>query len=230
VILSILPDYFDYIKENPQTLLVRLYGHHEIGGNPFFIMGNVFQWPLRLSCVYDLKGSEVGRTSKSNFVKKDNDVKSNFKIGKEAKKILMKQIENDSGFLRDLNLIDYSLIIGVYETLDGKMPSVLKNHDFKNQCSVFPSTPNNDGSISFIYFFGIIDIFTLYDTYKETEHNLKSLIHNSVNIFLTHQRRKFPQSHQKIILKDFSSLWIKLLNKCLFDFLFHDFIFFKKII
>jgi hypothetical protein len=80
-------------------------------------MGNIFQTPLKLQNIYDIKGSEVGRTSKdeNSFLKKDLDIKSNFKIGSENKKILMNQIRKDSEFLRDLKIIDYSLIVGVYE-------------------------------------------------------------------------------------------------------------------
>jgi hypothetical protein len=37
-------------------------------------------------------------------------------------KIVMKIMEKDVEFLKSNNLIDYSLIIGIYDTVDGKLP------------------------------------------------------------------------------------------------------------
>jgi hypothetical protein len=36
--------------------------------------------------------------------------------------IVMKIMEKDVEFLKSNNLIDYSLIIGIYDTVDGKLP------------------------------------------------------------------------------------------------------------
>jgi hypothetical protein len=71
--------------ENPESLICRIYGSHEISGNNFIVMGNVLESPLPLSSIFDLKGSTVGRTNPNGFVKKDLDLKKKINIGQNAK-------------------------------------------------------------------------------------------------------------------------------------------------
>lgn len=68
---GILRDYYGYVSQNPQTLICRFYGLHEIvekrGGCKrsrryyFLIMGNVFNADLKITEKFDLKGSTKGR-------------------------------------------------------------------------------------------------------------------------------------------------------------------------
>ena len=85
---SILRDYYHYLKDNPNSLLIKFFGLHrlqfqsdlakedESGKIYFVIMGNVFNVKDKIYERYDIKGSTVGRTNKSqnpNATKKDLD-------------------------------------------------------------------------------------------------------------------------------------------------------------
>jgi 1-phosphatidylinositol-4-phosphate 5-kinase len=68
---TILKDYYNYINENPETLITRFYGLHKllekndkgeiIGRIYFVIMANVFNTNEKIVERYDLKGSWYGR-------------------------------------------------------------------------------------------------------------------------------------------------------------------------
>ena len=58
---KILHDYYNHLVNNPNSLLTRYYGIHQlIQGkkvNYFIIMSNSFNTPLEIDVRYDLKGS-----------------------------------------------------------------------------------------------------------------------------------------------------------------------------
>jgi Ca2+-binding EF-hand superfamily protein len=178
---EILPDYFKHVKNNPKTLLVRIYAHHMIDEIPFVVMGNCFDSPIAISTIYDLKGSTVGRTNPNGFVKKDLDLKTKFKIGTSKKQEIMDIIKSDVEFLKTRNLIDYSLIVGVVDNTGKKLPDCYKDLSIYKHSIVVPQVEEN-GIVDTIFFLGIIDLFTFYDSYKHTEHILKSVVKNSKEI------------------------------------------------
>jgi 1-phosphatidylinositol-4-phosphate 5-kinase len=54
--------------ENPNTFITRFYGMHRVKPHKsdekhFIIMGSVFNTPLYVHVVYDLKGSSQGRSA-----------------------------------------------------------------------------------------------------------------------------------------------------------------------
>jgi len=134
-----LKKYYDHIMKNSGTLIVRFLGlhclrvrkthsragrliHHDRKLH-FVVMGNMFNTPFEIHCRYDLKGSYVGRVTHDiqsldpSIALKDVDFKQDnqrIKVGKETKEQLIKQIESDSAFLRDNNVIDYSLLLGIH--------------------------------------------------------------------------------------------------------------------
>jgi len=137
-----LKRYFDHIMQNPGTLIVRFLGLHGLRvhkerkaggiGRPgteasrklyFVVMGNMFNTPFDIHRRYDLKGSWVGRSTPTDafdpsVALKDVDFKrasEAIRVGDERRASLVAQIESDSGFLRDNNIIDYSLLLGIYE-------------------------------------------------------------------------------------------------------------------
>lgn len=124
----ILPHYFQYISENPDTLLVRILGMHRVKMYHlrrkvhFVIMASVFDTPQKIHTIYDLKGSTVGRQStikekSSGGVLKDQDLLDDnrkFKFGNKKEKF-MEQIKKDADFLATLNIMDYSLLIGIHD-------------------------------------------------------------------------------------------------------------------
>jgi len=131
---KMLKRYFDYIMQNPSTLLVRFLGLHCLSCRKdnnraasdkiyFVVMGNMFNTPFEIHRRYDLKGSWVGRVTKSehfdpSVALKDVDfteANESIRVGEERRAKLIAQIERDSGFLQDQNIIDYSLLLGIYE-------------------------------------------------------------------------------------------------------------------
>ncbi len=65
-LLKILPNYVGHVKNNPNTLISRIFGLHRVKlpGNKkihFVVMGNVFPANKDIHEIYDLKGSTYGR-------------------------------------------------------------------------------------------------------------------------------------------------------------------------
>lgn len=213
LLFKMLKRYYDHITHNPNTLIVRFLGLHSLrvqndkkgfrkGPDEvhFVVMGNMFNTPLEIHRRYDLKGSWIGRVTPADVFDptvalKDVDFtqsKECIRIGEERKKKLIAQIESDSVFLRDNNIIDYSLLLGICElntrapTEEGSVP--LGGHDndpvrhgvtFATDEEVPMHQRDMGGMLStdrkVLYFLGIIDILTPYDTIKKLEHLFKSL-------------------------------------------------------
>jgi 1-phosphatidylinositol-4-phosphate 5-kinase len=120
--------------KNPNTLITRFYGLYSIkplDSNEknvrFVIMNNVFDTELEIHEKYDLKGSTVGRSSqkdvveidlkkKKNIILKDLDITENkkkIKIEKKLKEQLLTQLKSDCEWLQTMNIMDYSLLLGI---------------------------------------------------------------------------------------------------------------------
>lgn len=124
----ILPHYYKYVTENPHTLLVRILGMHRVKMYHlrrkvhFVIMSSVFDTPEEIHQIYDLKGSLVGRNATaqekaSGGVLKDQDLLDSgikFRLGSK-KAELIKQLRSDAMFLASLNIMDYSLLVGMHD-------------------------------------------------------------------------------------------------------------------
>ena len=131
----ILPHYYRYVSENPHTFLVRIYGMHRVKMYHlqrkvhFVIMGSVFDTPVPINTIYDLKGSLVGRRASAHDrevggVLKDNDLVEDgtkLKLGSKRQAFL-DQIEKDTHFLAGLNIMDYSLLVGIHSRASREEP------------------------------------------------------------------------------------------------------------
>ncbi|KAJ6654595.1 hypothetical protein lerEdw1_006748, partial [Lerista edwardsae] len=123
-ILSNLPKYIQYLKKYPHSLLVRFLGVHSIivpqeKKKYFIIMQSIFYPHERIAKRYDIKGCEVGRLIKDApnseiiMVFKDlNFGKNSISLGLQ-KDWFIQQIELDTQFLKELDVIDYSLLVGL---------------------------------------------------------------------------------------------------------------------
>jgi len=248
---GILKRYYDHITTQPGTLLVRFLGLHSLRVHKerkagacgcgktwnqsqrklyFIVMGNMFNAPVEIHRRYDLKGSWVGRkTPPENFndrtvALKDVDFKDaneTIRVGDDRRTRLMAQIERDSTFLRDNNIIDYSLLLGICDLGANSIPpadgsagdetgsetaserhhtSEAMGHVASERVMSNPSSPNSaqlqlehfddalhrrdmGGLLSSdkksLYFVGIIDILTPYDSVKKLEHVFKAIRYNS---------------------------------------------------
>ena len=125
--------YYNHIKDNPETLIVRLYGLYQVRLAweqkyiSVIVMENIFHSidQLKIHEKYDLKGSTVGRrvikgsnVSASSSVMKDLDFeyfKRKVYVGPENKKLIMDQLHEDTKFLASVGIMDYSLLLGIHD-------------------------------------------------------------------------------------------------------------------
>jgi 1-phosphatidylinositol-4-phosphate 5-kinase len=85
-------------------------------------MSNLFAGGDAPHIVYDLKGSWIDRRAgRGASVLKDNDLDYKFKVGAVKKAALMKQLTEDSKLLRDLKIMDYSLLVGVVQKYEPEL-------------------------------------------------------------------------------------------------------------
>ncbi|GAM27709.1 hypothetical protein SAMD00019534_108850 [Acytostelium subglobosum LB1] len=124
---SLLPEYYEHMKRNPNSLLIRFFGLHRVkpaNGRHvrFVVMKNLFYTPKVITQRFDLKGSTTGREltpeelKKKHPTYKDLDFRRmgmKIHLGPDRKKLFMQQLGEDCKFLVKLNIMDYSLLIGV---------------------------------------------------------------------------------------------------------------------
>lgn len=126
---KIMKQYVNHLIDTPDSLLVRFFGMYRVKMKTlkkttyFVVMSSVFCTPRTIHVKYDLKGSYIGRITKEDdcragAVQKDiNFHQSNRKIclGQKQSSILERTLRKDAYFLRDLNIMDYSLLLGIYD-------------------------------------------------------------------------------------------------------------------
>ena len=123
--ISVLPHYFRYCSQNPNTLITKFLGmyrvklYHLRRNVKFIIMNSVFDTDKYLQSFYDLKGSIIGRDAPSQDVKKDNDVRrglpdNSFALAPELQQRVRNQVKKDCEFLKEMKIMDYSMLIGVH--------------------------------------------------------------------------------------------------------------------
>ncbi|KAI0673591.1 hypothetical protein C8Q78DRAFT_1017884 [Trametes maxima] len=135
------PAYFDYMSSavvaNRPTLLAKIFGcykitfrkshKHQPGSKSkvtqmnLLVMENLF-YDRHFSKIYDLKGSTRNRhvqsTGRENEVLLDENLVQTahltpFYVREHSKRIVRGALFNDSKFLADINVMDYSLVVGV---------------------------------------------------------------------------------------------------------------------
>ncbi|KAG5651826.1 hypothetical protein H0H81_007258 [Sphagnurus paluster] len=141
-LLRILPQYYAHVQANPHTLLSRFYGLHRVKlprGQKihFVIMNNIFPPHRDIHETYDLKGSTVGReypedqaAENPRAVLKDLNWINRGRIlefGPEKRALLAEQLRRDAEFLKTINVMDYSLLVGIHNMQRGNRDNVRRN-------------------------------------------------------------------------------------------------------
>lgn len=125
----LMKQYHLYVVEcHGKTLLPQYLGMYRLtvdGAETYFVvMRNIFSSPLNVHKKYDLKGSTVDREAsekereKDLPTLKDNDfVRDGYKVylSDSDKDKLMEMLNADVAFLAKMNLMDYSLCLGVHD-------------------------------------------------------------------------------------------------------------------
>ncbi|SCV03977.1 LANO_0G07404g1_1 [Lachancea nothofagi CBS 11611] len=141
-----LKEYYSHVKENPNTLISQFYGLHRVKMPIsfkskikhrkiyFLVMNNLFPPHLEVHTTFDLKGSTWGRYTKVNDspqaqegdahrpVLKDLNwlqEQRSIQFGPLKKKKFLQQLEKDVDLLARLNIMDYSLLLGIHDVERG---------------------------------------------------------------------------------------------------------------
>jgi 1-phosphatidylinositol-4-phosphate 5-kinase len=124
-LMRILPAYFNHLLRAPRTLLARLFGCYSItmhGQTRYFVvMASLFHGVAKIHEKYDLKGSWIDRSMRapgsspeeSSATRLDNDLARKVKLPRREAARLAAQCARDAELLRSLNIMDYSLLLGV---------------------------------------------------------------------------------------------------------------------
>lgn len=128
--------YYEHMKENKDSLIVRFYGLHKVRLAPeqrfitVVVMENIFYNSDKLTIhrCFDLKGSWVGRRALKAGQKLE-DFKGTLKdldLGEEKifigpdKEALMELLRKDVAFLTRCHIMDYSLLLGVHQHIHAR--------------------------------------------------------------------------------------------------------------
>ncbi|KAF9447289.1 SAICAR synthase-like protein [Macrolepiota fuliginosa MF-IS2] len=141
-LLKTLGVYYEHVKSNPHTLLSRFYGLHRVKlprGRKihFVIMNNLFPPHRDIHETYDLKGSTVGREYPEEKAKKNpravlKDLNwinrgKELELGPEKRALLAEQLRRDVEYLKSVDVMDYSLLVGIHNMKRGNRDNVRKN-------------------------------------------------------------------------------------------------------
>jgi 1-phosphatidylinositol-4-phosphate 5-kinase len=122
------------VRSNPDTLLSQFYGLHRIK-SPYgkkihvVVMNNLFPPHRDIHSRFDLKGSTVGReTSEEKLAEKPtatgkdlNWLRRNLRLefGPTKREAFISQMERDVRLLQELQIMDYSLLVGIHDLSRG---------------------------------------------------------------------------------------------------------------
>ncbi|GAA5823507.1 hypothetical protein JCM11251_000661 [Rhodosporidiobolus azoricus] len=122
------PAYFQYMADalfqGKPTVLAKVFGIYRVSlgkqyrNVDFLVMENLF-YGRQLKQIFDLKGSTRNRRAEDNnpVLLDENllelSLRNPFYVREESKQFIKQAIFNDSQFLSDLNVMDYSLVVGV---------------------------------------------------------------------------------------------------------------------
>ncbi len=127
---KILKDYYQHVTDNPNTLLSQFYGLHRVKmpyGRKihFVVMNNLFPPHRDIHQTFDLKGSTVGRDYSEDDLEgnpratlKDLNWlrrKRHLELGIQKKRLFLAQLLKDVRLLQRLQIMDYSLLIGIHD-------------------------------------------------------------------------------------------------------------------
>eukprot|EP00102_Acyrthosiphon_pisum_P022531 XP_016659741.1 PREDICTED: phosphatidylinositol 4-phosphate 5-kinase type-1 beta isoform X2 [Acyrthosiphon pisum] len=183
-LLRLLPSYTTYLTDNRESLLPKFSGFYNFQSksidNKFVSMNNLLPSNIKMHQKFDLKGSTLGRKASDSEKKKNSptfkDLDFNCELHPEGiflkqdtRLALLKAIEKDCKILKDFNIMDYSILIGVHyidralKTVD---KTLQKNDDLKAaakrwdrlmtdsvgeksiQVEAWPVSDENDASLS----------------------------------------------------------------------------------
>lgn len=155
-------DYYQHIRANKDTLIVRFFGLHKVRLAPeqrfitVVVMENIFYNSdmLKIHRRFDLKGSWVGRRSLKGRRSSLDGYKGTLKdldlgdekilIGVEQKEQLMDQLRKDVQFLTKCHIMDYSLLLGIHQHGSVRDPSASATNNVESNFIVVDLPTSSD--------------------------------------------------------------------------------------
>ena len=130
LIQKLLPKLHKHLKNNPQSILSRIYGVYTVEMKDYqkvhlILMGNTLRFDKKddITRIYDLKGSLFsrlvkGRTSHTSTLKDQNFTLNQhhvqeINLSPEDIEKINEIIRKDTNFLCSVNIMDYSLLLGI---------------------------------------------------------------------------------------------------------------------
>lgn len=183
---ELLPDIHIYFMSNPASHIAKIYGAFKFTLNGseinIIIMRNLLHGFTGLKAIFDLKGSQVSRQVLTNLnesfdklnssvVYKDVDflsVKKIISLTYEDESKIKNAIKNDVQFFSKHNIIDYSLILGIFSN--------------ENTVSDFNVYKGEGSDRDKIFVFGIIDYLQSFNNMKKLEAKLKGFRYDNQRI------------------------------------------------
>lgn len=153
---KLLPGYFLNISQNKRTLLPKFYGLYcyQCGGKNirFVVMNNLLPSTVQLHEKYDLKGSTYKRKaskserSKGNPTLKDLDFmdlhNDGLHLERDTFEALIKTLQRDCRVLESFKIMDYSLLVGVYNMDEAARELANTNDKSRSLSTAAKETPN----------------------------------------------------------------------------------------
>eukprot|EP00127_Corallochytrium_limacisporum_P002644 Clim_evm80s134 gene=Clim_evmTU80s134 len=180
--LEIIQPYHDHVVQcEGRTLLPAILGAYRlhIDSKEFHIMihRNVCSGIMQFSKIFFLKGSTVGREADKKDKEKpvprfkDKDfvqMGSRIFLGEERRDVFLDILKEDVTIMQKLNIMDYSIMVGVVEYDQKEEPEIEEDIDIY----AVHSLPVDKREI---YFMGIVDVYTHYGVRKHAAHAGKSI-------------------------------------------------------
>lgn len=162
---SILKRYSNHIQDN--TYLVKIFGMYRITlsnfDSRFIIMNNIFKYEMNIENIFDLKGTTEERYADEksielkdiNFIKRKNS----FILSTNDHTQFINTIMDDTNFLNNMNIMDYSLIVSIneYDSIYD-VPKIFFDVNNIKICVVEKKVR--------VYIFGIVDILQEWTLWK----------------------------------------------------------------
>ena len=139
---KILKAYYKHVVDNPQTLISQFYGLHRVKipyGRKihFVIMNNLFPPHRDIHQVFDLKGSTIGRDFREEDLQKNPRVTLkdlnwlrrdlHLEFDSRIKEVFIEQMRRDVVLLQRLQIMDYSLLVGIHDLTKGNDENLREN-------------------------------------------------------------------------------------------------------
>jgi len=200
-LLAFLQSYHAHMLSSPDTLLMKILGLYRVQQSVLksvylLIFENALHAPVAIRYVYDLKGrkpkpGKFGRQEPApGVVLKDNDLTRVFYLG-DNRRPFFAQLEKDVTLLQNNNLMDYSLLVGVYRGHKSKRHGGGKRKKTTRKASkdeahdhAAPAglrRKHGNGIVAHpdareVYYIGVIDMLTFYGAAKRIANAAKSLL------------------------------------------------------